>query len=107
MLPYPIHMTPLQAALLFRCLPLLPFSHYLPRLHLLLSTLATLLPSILPILALLFTTLSLFSLAGTHLFGGLLSSHHPQLQTTDYFQSGFLPLNFNDFPASMAVAFNL
>eukprot|EP00743_Colponemidia_sp_Colp-15_P005824 GILK01006259.1.p1 GENE.GILK01006259.1~~GILK01006259.1.p1 ORF type:complete len:793 (+),score=91.09 GILK01006259.1:78-2456(+) len=49
----------------------------------------------------------LFAAIGMTIFGGLIYKSNPDLNGTTFASSGFYPNNFNDFPSSMVLLFDL
>lgn len=64
-------------------------------------------PAVAPILCFQFLVCSLFSVAGVHVFGGLVFVGNPRLDTTEYASSGLWVYNFNDYGSAMVTSFNL
>ncbi|XP_031474230.1 two pore calcium channel protein 1A [Nymphaea colorata] len=71
------------------------------------ATFFTLIPSLMPYLGTVFCVLCIYCSLGLQLFGGLVYSGNPKLESTDLWDDDYLLFNFNDYPNGMVTLFNL
>ncbi|KAI3942645.1 hypothetical protein MKW98_014232 [Papaver atlanticum] len=71
------------------------------------STFFTLIPALMPYLGTVFCISSMFCTLGVQVFGGIVNSGNPKLQTLEFYRNDYLLFNFNDYRSGMVTLFNL
>ena len=87
----------LRVFTIIRLLRLLELMKKMQRMRFISDCVAKMLAASGPVVLPVFIVTSLFCIAGNQLYGGLVYSSSPELQESDYFDSNFDVLNFNDF----------
>lgn len=76
-----------------------------PRFRLVFSVLGAVLPMGATLIGVLLVQLYFFGVIGSWTFSGLIYDGNPALADTGFAQSGYFPLNFNDFASALITLF--
>ncbi|MCL7033646.1 hypothetical protein MKW94_023670 [Papaver nudicaule] len=93
--------------LIARMLRLIRLLTHVERYRAFISTFLTLIPTLMPYLGTIFCILCMYCTLGLQLFGGIVNSGNPKLETSELYSSDYLLFNFNDYPSGMVTLFNL
>ncbi|KAI3949410.1 hypothetical protein MKW92_040471 [Papaver armeniacum] len=93
--------------LLARLLLLVRLLMLVPNYRNFISTFFTLIPALMPYLGTVFCISSMYCTLGIQVFGGIVNSGNPKLQTLEFYRNDYLLFNFNDYPNGMVTLFNL
>ncbi|KAI3928183.1 hypothetical protein MKW98_023784 [Papaver atlanticum] len=93
--------------LIARMLRLIRLLTHVERYRAFISTFLTLIPTLMPYLGTIFCILCMYCTLGLQLFGGIVNSGNPKLETSELYSNDYLLFNFNDYPSGMVTLFNL
>ncbi|XP_026439620.1 two pore calcium channel protein 1B-like [Papaver somniferum] len=93
--------------LLARLLLLVRLLMLVPNYRNFISTFFTLIPALMPYLGTVFCISSIYCTLGMQVFGGIVNSGNPKLQSLEFYCNDYLLFNFNDYPNGMVTLFNL
>jgi len=96
-----------RVIMILRSLRLLRLFSRMKKFRMIFATLVQLIPIFTALLGVLVFQYYFFGLIGIRLFGGLLNTQNPILQTTTYAAVHYYPNNFNDFGSACVVLFDL